>query len=239
MRKRSLAIDASVARDACPRHGSSPHVGPGFDGGIQMEISAAATQTLAGHSMATTEQTYLRSELQRRQNRLQSALRSQPAASPLGELLAEVDAALARMSEGTFGKCDVCHDSIESDRLLADPLTRLCLDHLTYEEQRALESDLARAASIQQALLPRTDFSPVGWHVRYHYSPAGPVSGDYCDLLESRGALLFLLGDVSGKGVAASMMMSHLHATFRSLADTEMPLGQMVEAANRIFAEST
>src|SRR5215470_12855364 len=121
-----------------------------------MEISAAATQTLAGHSMATAEQTFLRGELQRRQSRLQSALRAQPAAvSPLNELLVEVDAALARMHEGTYGKCDVCHDSIESDRLLADPLTRLCLDHLTYEEQRALESDLARAASIQQALLPR------------------------------------------------------------------------------------
>jgi sigma-B regulation protein RsbU (phosphoserine phosphatase) len=65
------------------------------------------------------------------------------------------------------------------------------------------------------------------------------VSGDYCDLFESRGALLFLLGDVSGKGVAASMLMSHLHATFRSLADADLPLDRMVEAANRIFSEST
>jgi phosphoserine phosphatase RsbU/P len=65
------------------------------------------------------------------------------------------------------------------------------------------------------------------------------VSGDYCDLIETRDGLLFMLGDVSGKGVAASMLMSHLHATFRSLADAGLPLDRMVEDANRIFCEST
>jgi len=48
-----------------------------------------------------------------------------------------------------------------------------------------------------------------------------------------------MLGDVSGKGVAASMLMSHLHATFRSLAEAGLPLDRMVEDANRIFCEST
>jgi sigma-B regulation protein RsbU (phosphoserine phosphatase) len=75
--------------------------------------------------------------------------------------------------------------------------------------------------------------------VRYHYQPAGMVSGDYCDLFETDGGLLFMLGDVSGKGVAASMLMSHLHATFRSLAEAGLPLDRMVEDANRIFCEST
>jgi sigma-B regulation protein RsbU (phosphoserine phosphatase) len=75
--------------------------------------------------------------------------------------------------------------------------------------------------------------------VRFHYQPAGMVSGDYCDLVESDGGLLFMLGDVSGKGVAASMLMSHLHATFRSLAEAGLPLDRMVEDANRIFCEST
>jgi sigma-B regulation protein RsbU (phosphoserine phosphatase) len=48
-----------------------------------------------------------------------------------------------------------------------------------------------------------------------------------------------MLGDVSGKGVAASMLMSHLHATFRSLAEAGLPLDRMVADANRIFCEST
>jgi sigma-B regulation protein RsbU (phosphoserine phosphatase) len=210
-----------------------------FDGGNRMETSAAKLQSSAGGPMATAEQTYLRSELERRYQRLQSALQSPSADTSLRSLLGEVDAALALMDAGTYGICKECHDPIEKDRLLSDPLVQVCLDHLTREDQRALENDLTLAARIQQALLPPADFATAGWQVRYHYAPASMVSGDYCDLLELNGGLLFLLGDVSGKGVAASMLMSHLHATFRSLADANLSLDRMVEAANRIFCEST
>ena len=188
--------------------------------------------------MATAEQTYFRSQLEQRRDRLLSALHSSADAS-LSHLLSEVDAALSRMDESTYGICETCHDPVEKERLLNDPLVRFCLDHLTREEQRALESDLELAARIQKGLLPPPELSAAGWQVRYHYEPAGPVSGDYCDVLESDGGLLFLFGDVSGKGVAASMLMSHLHATFRSLARANLPLQRMVEAANRIFSEST
>ena len=189
--------------------------------------------------MATAQQTYLRTELERRHSRLETAMQSPAADASLSNLLSEVDAALARMDSGTYGLCETCHDSIEADRLLANPLEQFCLDHLTNEERRALESDLLLAARIQQTLLPPRDFAPSGWHVRYHYAPAQVVSGDYCDMFESKTGLVFLLGDVSGKGIAASMLMSHLHATFRSLADAELPLDKMVGVANRIFAEST
>jgi len=204
-----------------------------------METSATSPQTSPGNPMATAQQAYLRTELVRRHERLESALRSPRADASLSSLLRDVDAALARMDTGTYGLCNTCHEPIEAERLLADPLLQFCLDDLTSEERRALESDLALAARIQQALLPPRDFSPAGWQIRLHYAPAGLVSGDYCDLFESKGSLLFLLGDVSGKGVAASMLMSHLHATFRSLADADLPLDRMVEAANRIFSEST
>ena len=189
--------------------------------------------------MASTQQAYLRAELERRYDRLESAIQTPSADPSLTNLLSEVDAALDRMDSGTYGLCETCHDSIEADRLLANPLEQFCLDHLTSEERRALESDLLLAARIQQTLLPARDLAPNGWHVRYHYAPARVVSGDYCDVFESNSGLVFLLGDVSGKGIAASMLMSHLHATFRSLADAELPLDRMVGVANRIFSEST
>jgi sigma-B regulation protein RsbU (phosphoserine phosphatase) len=189
--------------------------------------------------MATAERTYLRTELEQRRWRLHEALHSPAADASLSQLLTAVDTALSRMDQGTFGLCDTCHESIETERLLADPLVRFCLDHLTSAEQRALESDLSLAASIQRALLPKPGLAPTGWDVRYHYQPAGMVSGDYCDLFETDGGLLFMLGDVSGKGVAASMLMSHLHATFRSLAEAGLPLDRLVQDANRIFCEST
>lgn len=189
--------------------------------------------------MATAAQTYLRSELQQRRERLHEALHSPAADASLSQLLKDVDTALNRIDQGTFGLCETCHDTIETERLLSDPLVRFCLDHLSSAEQRALESDLSLAARIQRALLPKSDFAPAGWDVRYHYQPAGMVSGDYCDLFETDAGLLFMLGDVSGKGVAASMLMSHLRATFRSLAEACLPLDRMVEDANRIFCEST
>lgn len=188
--------------------------------------------------MVAAEQTYLRSQLEQRRERLRTALRSSEQPS-LSRLLHQVDAALARFDEGTYGICETCHEPVEKERLLADPLLRFCLDHLTHEEQRALESDLVLASRIQKALLPPPQLSSAGWNVSYHYEPAGLVSGDYCDFLESDHGLLVLLGDVSGKGVAASMLMSHLHATFHSLGRTNLPLEGMVEAANRVFSEST
>jgi sigma-B regulation protein RsbU (phosphoserine phosphatase) len=189
--------------------------------------------------MITADQTYLRIELEKRRERLHTALHSTTTDASLSQLLTAVDEALRRIDQGTFGLCETCHESVEPERLLADPLVQFCLDHLTSAEQRALESDLSLAASIQRRLLPNLEIAPAGWDVRFHYQPAGMVSGDYCDLVETRDGLLFMLGDVSGKGVAASMLMSHLHATFRSLAEAGLPLDRMVEDANRIFCEST
>jgi sigma-B regulation protein RsbU (phosphoserine phosphatase) len=204
-----------------------------------MESSAAKQQPMAGGNMITAERSYLRTELEQRRERLHEALHSPAADASLSQLLAAVDTALSRIDQGTFGICEECHETIEAERLLADPLVRFCLDHLTSTEQRALESDLSLAARIQRALLPKPGLAPPGWDVHYHYQPAGVVSGDYCDLFETDRGLLFTLGDVSGKGVAASMLMSHLHATFRSLAEGRLPLDRMVEDANRIFCEST
>src|SRR3979411_2711589 len=147
-----------------------------------MESSAAKQQPMAGGSMATAEQTYLRIELEQRRERLHEALHSPTADASLSQLLTAVDTALSRIDQGTFGLCEECHDAIETERLLADPLARFCLDHLTSAEQRALESDLSLAARIQRALLPKPGLAPVGWDVRCNYQPAGMLSGDYCDL---------------------------------------------------------
>jgi phosphoserine phosphatase RsbU/P len=189
--------------------------------------------------MATTENSYIHVELELRRQRLLAATRAEVHDASLHQLLAHVDAALSRLHQGTFGICESCHESIEADRLLCDPLVRFCLDHLSQDEQRALERDLTLAAGIQRALLPRPDWEAGGWLARYHYQPSNLVSGDYCDLIESNGSFLFLLGDVAGKGVAASMLMSNLHGTFRTLAGQHLPLCELVTHANRLFCDST
>jgi phosphoserine phosphatase RsbU/P len=180
----------------------------------------------------------LRKQLFARRQRLQVSLPSVDTAPKLLDLLQEVDAALERMNAGTFGICDTCHDSIESDRLLLDPLCRNCLDHLSPYERRTLELDLDLAFQVQKGLLPDAAVQIEGWNSAYYYEPAGNVSGDYCDVIAlEQGAALFLVGDVTGKGVAASMLMAHLHAIFRSLAGGTPSVTELVAKANRIFCQ--
>jgi sigma-B regulation protein RsbU (phosphoserine phosphatase) len=182
----------------------------------------------------------LREQLLDRRRRLEPFARD-GAAPDVASLLAEVDAALARMEGGTYGVCAGCHGAIEPDRLRADPLARLCLDCLSPEQRRALEYDLELARGIQADLLPPAGVSAAGWAISYHYGPLGPVSGDYCDVIpgEARpGQALVLLGDVAGKGVAASLLMASLHAIFRSLGAADLPLADLVERANRLFGAS-
>ena len=204
-----------------------------------MEFQATKQQTVAQARMDTTTQSYFHAELERRRTSLEAATVANASETSLRQLLQSVDEALSRLKAGTFGICETCHDSIEADRLLCNPLLRFCLDHLSTDEQRALERDLTLAAGIQRGLLPRENWSAGNWQARYHYEPASQVSGDYFDLIETEDSFLFLLGDVSGKGVAASMLMSHLHATFRTLAGQNLPLQELMGHANRLFCEST
>jgi len=195
--------------------------------------------------MQTITESYLQTQLEERRRRLETAMSSGAANGAISALLSEVDAALERMRDGSYGICEECHDPVEQERLLADPLVRLCIDHLNEPQRRALERDLELASSVQRALLPPHDVHADGWQIHYCYEPAGVVSGDYCDVIPPRGddaggsAVFLALGDVSGKGVAASLMMTQLHAMFRSLASSGMPLSELLERVNRLFCEST
>lgn len=188
--------------------------------------------------MATLEISFLQNQLEQRKRRLEAAIALAPQNSGLAGLLREVDSALERMDKGTYGICETCHESVEQDRLMTDPLVRYCLDHLTESQRAALQRDLDLASAVQRNLLPKLGLRAGCWETSYHYEPAGAVSGDYCDLIPTDGQLFFALGDVSGKGVAASMLMTQLHALFRSLTSMNLPLGQIVTQANRVFCES-
>ena len=184
----------------------------------------------------------LREQLIERKEKLNISIKQSGDNENLVNLLEQVDAALERMDNGTYGICVVCKGHIEPERLRVDPLVTVCLEDLSSEEQRVLQQDLNLAAKIQHGLLPKNDLVSAGWITSYSYIPAGPVSGDYVDIIEfkdSKESLLFLLGDVSGKGVAASLLMSHMRAMFHSLVSIDFKINSLVEKANRLFCESS
>ncbi len=153
-------------------------------------------------------------------------------------LLSEVDEALQRIEAGTFGICEECHADIGEDWLRENPLTTVCLEHMTPKQRSALEYDLEVAAQLQKGLLPAPETSFEGWQVAHHYQAAGVVSGDYCDVIRENGYLYFIMADVSGKGVAAAMLASNLRAVFRSLIPLGLSIEEFLIRANRLFRES-
>lgn len=160
----------------------------------------------------------------------------------ISELLRRVDAALGRVEVGDWARCAVCRDPFSASTLQADPLRAVCLECLSAEDRAALERDLRAASRTQRALLPPPVLARAGWELAHLWEPKGVVSGDHVDLIapeDGEGPLHLILGDVAGKGVAASLLQSHLHALFRALAPGGQALPDLVARANALFAEAT
>lgn len=174
-----------------------------------------------------------------RKNKLLEFAEENSSVAEIAKLLSDIDEALLRIQNGTFGICEVCKDPIEPDRLEADPLLTFCLDHLTTNQQRNLEDDLRLAAKIQKNMLPPKDLLVDGWDVAFHYEPAEYVSGDYCDIMtEEHDPFYMIIGDVTGKGIAAAMLMNHLHALFHTLVPLKLGSNDIMERMNRVLSES-
>jgi sigma-B regulation protein RsbU (phosphoserine phosphatase) len=187
--------------------------------------------------MSTPAYDFFRRELLERRRLLETA-REATGDPQLQDLLREIDAALDRIADGSFGTCETCLGSIEPERLVCNPLLRYCLDDLNESGRRELQRDLELAAHIQTTMLPEraARFGP--WQTFFHFEPLGPVSGDYCDLIAIDGALYFLLGDAAGKGVAASMLMSQLHTLFRALTSLRLRPAELLARANHVLCET-
>ncbi len=93
---------------------------------------------------------------------------------------------------------------IENVRLLEESL-----------EKRRMEDDMRVAAEIQRGLLPNKDPVVAGYGVVGSNTPSRSVGGDYYDFAVNDGRLLFALGDVSGKGTGAALLMTVLRAAVR------------------------
>lgn len=183
----------------------------------------------------------LRDQLRDRRLRLERTIERVGEAPDLLRLLRDVDSALGRVEAGSFGQCELCQEPVENGWLREHPTTTYCLCDLSPAQQRALEHDLGLAARVQGALLPPQDLTLHGWEIHHRYLPLGPAGGDYCDVFapdNGRRELVFLFGDVSGKGLAASLVMARLNALFRTLVDHDLPVNQLVERANRLLLEN-
>jgi serine phosphatase RsbU (regulator of sigma subunit)/anti-sigma regulatory factor (Ser/Thr protein kinase) len=83
----------------------------------------------------------------------------------------------------------------------------------------SVEQELGTARSIQHALLPKDLPRLEGWKIAYHYQPAREVGGDFYDFLRLEDDRVGLvIGDVSGKGIAAALVMANTQSVLRAVA---------------------
>ena len=106
-------------------------------------------------------------------------------------------------------------------------------------ERERLEREQQVAREIQQRFLPAS--SPVvnGYELQGISFPCYEIGGDYYDFIHrENGKLIVALGDVSGKGTAAALLMSSLHAAVHAQADIHDSLAKTIGAVNRYLVES-
>lgn len=119
-------------------------------------------------------------------------------------------------------------------------LTVIALRLRAYVAGRQLEQEVEIARTVQRDLLPSASRKLEGFELAADCVPATRVSGDFFDTFPGRaGRPAFVLGDVSGKGVPAALLMGVIHGAVRSSGWTESAM-QHAEAAqelNRLLYE--
>jgi predicted ester cyclase len=107
--------------------------------------------------------------------------------------------------------------------------------HLEQEriERERFEQELRVARRIQQASLPKEVPQLEGWQLSPHYRPARKVGGDFYDFhLLSEGKLGLAVGDATGKGVPAALVMSTTCGMLRLAAQSYSSPGEMLQRVN-------
>ena len=98
-----------------------------------------------------------------------------------------IDDAISKAELKTLGKCEVCHEVVEPELLEVDYTACVCIEHLSKEERRHLESELELAQDVQKMLLPQEVPNIPGLEIAAFSRPAQIVGGDYFDFQTASG----------------------------------------------------
>ena len=104
--------------------------------------------------------------------------------------------------------------------------------------EKVMEREMNIANTVQRGLLPQSSPDITNYDFYDFYRPAKYLGGDYYDYITlADGRLVFALGDVSGKGVAASLLMAKLSAEVRGGLIIEPTFTGTMQRLNRIFCD--
>ena len=107
-------------------------------------------------------------------------------------------------------------------------------------EKERLQQEMRLAREIQEKLQPSAVPKVPGIDISYVAVPSGLVAGDYLDIIElPNKRTLFAVGDVTGKGMPASLLMSNVQACLHILLPMDMTLEEATSHINRVITRNT
>ena len=103
-------------------------------------------------------------------------------------------------------------------------------------DRERLEQELKIAQIIQQQFLPKSVPDLPSWHVAAFYRPARTVGGDFYDFIPlPDGRVMFVVGDVTDKGIPAALVMASTHALLRGAAPRLISPGAVLAQVNELL----
>ncbi len=144
-----------------------------------------------------------------------------------------------------FNKKDKAQFNNDDQRLLAimaSQSAQIVENARLYEQEKSLfrvQEEMRLASSIQLDLLPKS--APVigGYEIAARTIPAKSVGGDFFDFIQlPNGRLGISLGDVSGKGMPAALLMAHIQANVRSQAKMHTTPQNSIAGMNELVCQS-
>jgi phosphoserine phosphatase RsbU/P len=147
--------------------------------------------------------------------------------------------AIEKAESSELGRCTVCNGFVESFWLETDYTSCVCIEHLTGEQRSRLEAELELSQKVQKALLPQDVPRLAGWEVAVFSRPASIVGGDYFDFGHfANGHHSFVIADVMGKGMPASMLMASLQASLRIIIPESSTPSDVLNRVNQVFCHN-
>ncbi len=150
-------------------------------------------------------------------------------------LLDEIQEALKRTEDKTYGTCIICKGEVQLYHLEVQPVAQVCLECYTEQQRSQLEDELFLASKIHRALLPQAVEKIDGFDVAVRSIASRMVGGDYYDFLPSTSTdmIRVVVADTMGKGLPAGLLMSNVQGALRILSEELNSPKELISRLNR------
>ncbi len=132
------------------------------------------------------------------------------------------------------------NQGIDQQKIVFGVLMLFLIIILELKDKLLAREELEAGRSVQQALQPEESPAVPGWEFWLYTRSANEVGGDLLDFIRIAPRQFGLaIGDVSGKGLPAALLMAKLQATLRALVGNSISLDRLADRINKIYYRDT